>query len=68
MLLTKKSMQDESAATCCCCCCCVLSVVLQDEETGQYRQRMSALNTYCTANNLSAVSDAAHHADPCAVP
>jgi hypothetical protein len=33
-----------------------LPAVLQDEETGQYRQRMAALNTYCTANNLSAVS------------
>jgi hypothetical protein len=33
---------------------------MQDEETGQYRQRMSALNTYCTANNLSAVSGTAH--------
>eukprot|EP00882_Tetradesmus_deserticola_P017965 GHRQ01019276.1.p1 GENE.GHRQ01019276.1~~GHRQ01019276.1.p1 ORF type:complete len:511 (+),score=215.89 GHRQ01019276.1:178-1533(+) len=31
-----------------------LLVTKQDEETGQYRQRMSALNTYCTANNLSA--------------
>uniref|UniRef100_A0A383VF86 Cyclic nucleotide-binding domain-containing protein n=1 Tax=Tetradesmus obliquus TaxID=3088 RepID=A0A383VF86_TETOB len=31
-----------------------LLVTKQDEETGQYRQRMAALNTYCTANNLSA--------------
>lgn len=25
----------------------------QDEETGAYRARMSALTKYCTANNLS---------------
>lgn len=28
-------------------------MLLQDEETGQYRARMNALSKYCTANNLS---------------